>query len=408
MAPMHGPRLPALAAALVALAVPVGGAAQSAEGDPGVAPAGTGGAVSERDSGVGVGSPPLLIFHAPAGVPAAATARTVLVEVARRRGTTLIDLSPPVPAAPEAGAHLRQAIEAYHGFEPERAATAVEAALAEAERTGGAGLTAAELVDVHIYGALIATEQGAADLAWERFVQAAVLDPTRRLDPVRYPPRVVESFERARAELIDSPRAELQVEVDPGCALRLDARPLRARESITVVRGRHFVQVRCPGFLDYGARMLISEPVRTLRPGLVPAAPPAPAEVRGLARGRGAAAVISAVVAVSPGASPTLTLTLIEVAGGRERGRVFADLSDDSARARTDLERSVDVLVDQIMTPPAPAPVVTAAPAPTPWYRRPWVWGVAGVAVGAAALLPFLLDDRGSAGFDVHLGGEVP
>jgi hypothetical protein len=39
---------------------------------------------------------------------------------------------------------------------------------------------------------------------------------------------------------------------------------------------------------------------------------------------------------------------------------------------------------------------------------RPWVWGVAGVAVTAAVLLPFVFDSAPPNGFDITLGGAVP
>ena len=46
--------------------------------------------------------------------------------------------------------------------------------------------------------------------------------------------------------------------------------------------------------------------------------------------------------------------------------------------------------------------------APVPWYRKPWLWGVAGAVVASAILIPFVIDSESSGGFDVRPGGAVP
>jgi hypothetical protein len=352
------------------------------------------------------GGPPLVVFHAPAQAPGSvASARAELAAVAQARGTALLDLSPEPPPRPEAGQHLRRAIEAYQSFDYERAQAEIQAVLDEVGRTGGAGLSAGELGDAHIHAALVATERGNASAAWEHFVHAVVLDPSRRLDPVRYPPRVVESFERALAAVGESPPAAVRVDVDRACEVALDGRPAHPGDTVPVARGAHYLRVRCAGHADHGGRVLVADDSVTLQPELVAEARPSPAALRGLAGQRGAARVLAAVAVVAPGAAPTLTLALLDVATGKERGRVLVSLAEDSPESRTGLRRAAERLLDDDLEPRArPAP----AAGPTPWYRRPWVWGVTGVAVGAAVLLPFVLDRDGSSGFDVRPGGELP
>ena len=84
---------------------------------------------------------------------------------------------------------------------------------------------------------------------------------------------------------------------------------------------------------------------------------------------------------------------------------MLASLAGDSPETRATLRRAAERLLDDDLEPRSRA---ARAAGPTPWYRRPWVWGVSGAAVGAAVLLPVVLDRDGSSGFDVRPGGELP
>ena len=363
--------------------------------------------------------PPLIVFYAPASDPptaAAATARATLESTARARGTAMVDLSPAAPLPPAAPQALRRAIEAYHGFAYDDAHGQLQDVLAEAAQTGARGLSPTELGDAHIYRGLVATEQGDAAVAWDGFVHAATLDPTRRLDPVRFSPRVIETFERAIDAASAAGQATATVDVDPACTVHLDSRPVRPGDPVPVVPGHHYLRVRCPGHAPYGARVLVAGPAQTLRPGLRASMPPTRAAARALGRERGAGALLLAVV--SPGAAPTLAMRLVDVDTGQVQGSALVGL--DGARAAADIRRAADDLIDVLVddrvdvlkgglhgeTPALVSP--PSAPAPAPWYRRPWVWGAAGAAVSAAVLLPFVFDGDGSSGFGVRLGGELP
>ena len=116
---------------------------------------------------------------------------------ARERTTVVIDLTPEGDPPPRARDHLRRGIDDYQAFKFESALAQLEAGLTEATRTGALGLSPDELSELLIYRALVRTELGDAAQAWEDFVRAVVLDPTRRLDAARFPPRATEPFARA-------------------------------------------------------------------------------------------------------------------------------------------------------------------------------------------------------------------
>ncbi|ACY14011.1 hypothetical protein [Haliangium ochraceum] len=356
--------------------------------------------------------PVLVVFHGPAQPPATVgSARATLSAVARERGAVLLDVSPEPPAKPEAGLHLRRARDAYQSFDYERAHTEIRTVLDELARTGGAGLAADDLVDAHILAALVAGERGDADASWEHFVQAVVLEPSRRLDPVRHPPRVLDGFERAREAVAASPPASVRVDVARRCQVALDGHPVRPGDGVPAARGEHYLRVRCAGHADYGGRVLVVGERVTLRPALVAESAPATAELRALGEQRGARRVLGAAAVIAPQSAaapgPTLTLTLVDVASESVRGQALASLAEDSAESRTQLRRAAARLLDGDVLGQGARPGARPAQ-PTPWYRRPWVWGVTGAAVGAAVLLPFALSRDDARGFSVQPGGELP
>ena len=144
------------------------------------------------------GSPPIIVFVGPSdGPPEVAEARQALDGLARRRGTVLIDLTPKPPAKPRARSHLRRGVDAYLAFKYDDALRAFDLGLAEAAATGADGLDPSQLSDLLLYRALTEAQRGDSTKAWDDFVRSAAVDPTRRLDPVRFPPRASETFTRA-------------------------------------------------------------------------------------------------------------------------------------------------------------------------------------------------------------------
>ena len=132
---------------------------------------------------------PLVVFYAPADLGPAARGRA---RHADRRGPAArlgagrsLAARPPTASAP---LQLRRAVEAYQDFRYAEALASADAGLAEATATGALGLSGSDLSDLLLYRALAVGERGDAARAWDDFVRAAALDPSRRLDPVRFPP----------------------------------------------------------------------------------------------------------------------------------------------------------------------------------------------------------------------------
>ncbi|MCB9560761.1 MAG: hypothetical protein H6708_10180 [Kofleriaceae bacterium] len=334
---------------------------------------------AEGDAGVD-----LVGFHGPATPgPAATAARDRLAARARAAGLAWLDLSPkPAPASDAAG-RLRAGIDAYDELRWNDAHGALDDAAAEAWRTGAAGLTTAELADVFLYRALVDTQLGDATHAWDDLVRAATIAPARTLDPLRFPTRAVEAFDRARTAAAALPRAVLAIDA-PGCASRIDGGEAARLE---VIHGEHAVQVACPGRAPWGARVVVAGDL-TVTPPPDDARPPDDAAWATVAAERGAAAVLAATVA-DDGAGATLVLRVVPAHGAPGRRTSIALTGDDHDAA------AIDAAVDRVLL----APVTGGPAAATPWWKSRWLWAAAGAAVTAAVIVPLTIGgDRSDGG----------
>ena len=100
-----------------------------------------------------------------------------------------------------------------------------------ADARGGGDLDPRQLSEIYLYRGLARLELGPAEAAWDDLVRAARLDPTRVIDPARFPPRVVAAYRRAVAEVAQLPRAELEVTRPTARVVRFDGRVLARRRS---------------------------------------------------------------------------------------------------------------------------------------------------------------------------------
>lgn len=345
-------------------------------------------------------SPPLVIFYAPDSTSAEArSSRQALEEVARRSATTVIDLSPRAPAPPTAGIELRRGIESYRRFEYKIALGHLERGMAEAAATGGLGLSAAELSDLLIYEALVFGQLGDAARSWDDFVRAATIEPTRKLDPVRFSPRVIETFERA-VEAATRDRTSLSLIADSACEAAVDSRSAPIGEPVSLVRGEHYVRITCDGAASYGTKVLVHGEHQELRPTVVP--PPMPTEVEVLAeaRKRGAESILWCKLVASRRAGTTLTLRLIDLATGKAQGIVVVRLKGGPGD-RGAVSGAATRLIEQVTRPPE---VLLPPPSrPRRWYKSPWLWTAVGVVVTSAILIPFTVDSSRPVGFDVRV-----
>jgi hypothetical protein len=347
--------------------------------------------------------PPLVLFHAPPRAPAeVAAARATIARVAADAGAAFVDLSPAPPPAPTAPMLIARAVELYDALRLDEAVAALDAALAEARATGAAGLRPSELSDLFLYRGLIDTQRGDTARAWDELVRAVTVDPTRILDPARFPPRAVQAFQRAAAQLRAQPTGRLVADLPAACSLVVDGRPVAGATELPY--GEHFVQKECPGEQPAGSSVILAEARQELGGARAPIAPPDDDALLGLARERDAKSVLVVAVALSPAGPPTARLRLREVPSGgvvAEAAVALAPGGDGVAVARAATERLIARAEGPAATAPAP-PVE-----PQRWYERPWLWGLAGVAVTAAILVPLAVDRGSATGVTIRPSGTV-
>lgn len=332
----------------------------------------------------------LVVFHGPAAPSAPAGAARATVEArARDAGLAWLDVSPAAPPPSEAPVKLRAGIDAYDELRWEDARAALTAAADEVWRTGGEGLSTSELSDVFLYRGLAETQLGNAAHAWDDLVRASTLVPTRTLDPMRFAPRTVEAFDRARAAVAALPRARLTVAADAACAVAIDGGAAMQAE---VAHGEHAVRVECPGRAAWGARVAVAGDQTVTPPDAPAPAPPDDEALGAEARARGAAALL--VVTVTDAApDPTIVLRVVD-ARGRASRRASIQLGGDLDEAAA--ASALDAALDRLLAP-APTAVIVR-PAEAPWWKSRWVWLAAGAVVTAAITVPLLAGDDGGDG----------
>src|SRR5262249_46175429 len=159
-----------------------------------------------------------------------------------------------------------------------------------------------ELSDLFLYRGLAETQRGDSARAWDELVRAATVDPTRALDPARFPPRAMQAFARATAQVRGQPLGRLEVAAPAACAVAIDARPSLSVGELPY--GEHFARVECPGERPVGATVVLAAARQELQLPRAPAAPPDDDALLRLGRERGAEDVLLVVVTASPAGPP--------------------------------------------------------------------------------------------------------
>src|SRR5262249_31074450 len=183
----------------------------------------------------------------------------------------------------------------------------------------------------------------------------------------------VQAFQRAAAQVRTQPTGRLVDDPPPACSLLVDGRPVAG--AVELPYGEHFGRLECPGTAPAGGAVVLAEARRELQLARAPVAPPDDAAMLGLAREREARSVLVVIVGPSPAGPRTARLRLREVPSGNvvaESSVALAAGGDGAAVARAAAERLIAR---------AEGPVPAAPVEPPRWYERPWVWGLAGVAV---------------------------
>jgi hypothetical protein len=287
---------------------------------------------------------------------------TPIEQAARRAGAAVIDQSPKPEKTAQTALLVQAGVKAFDELKFEDAWRALERARSEADRTGADGLTQAQLSDLFLYRGLVKSVQGDTTGGWEELVAANTIDPTRELDPGRFPPKVREDFERARDTVKQKVRAKLTVQAPEGCATSVDGRP--APGPVDLVVGPHWISTRCVDRRPQGFRVELTGDVRVpIEPS--PYLPLNDSELLIQARTAGARAFV--VVEVRGNVA---TARLLDTTEGRERDRKTVTINGDLAPLADG--------VTALLTPPVQ----------TRWYQSKAVWAIGGGLLAAAILIP--------------------
>jgi hypothetical protein len=270
-----------------------------------------------------------------------------------------------------------------------------------ADAGGGGDLDARQLSEIFFYRGLSRLETGANEAAWEDLVHAARLDPSRIVDPARYPPRAVAAYKRAVAEVAQLHRGALALDVPENSLVRIDGAPSAG----AVTLGAHFVSVKADGYEPWAGVVTVSGHDR-FTPPLHAYRPPDPDRVTALA-----------------GSVRRVWLGALERNGSSWRFvvRAFVDgktLSDSvslgeapTARAVADvvkrLQNAVDRLQNEVSRLQTEVNRLPAAANPSPAPRkRWWAWAVAG-GISLAVVAVGLGVGLGTASSTGQVGGPL-
>jgi hypothetical protein len=301
-----------------------------------------------------------------------------VADAAARAGASYIDVSPEAVPLPDPRPLIKRGVAAYGSLEFDAALTALDAAAEIVDQTGAALTDAAALGDLFLHRALTHTQRGEDSRAWDDFIIAAGIDPTRVLDPAGFPPRAVERFAQARAQIAATPRGRVKLIGPAGCRVRIDGAPVGGAD-VELAFGRHWIDAACDGRAPVRHRLVVDRAV--LEASLAGAEVKPPDDAALLIQARTAAA--RAIVALTIVAR-TAVVRRIAV-DGKEQDRASVTLvGAPVADART-----VALAVGRLLAPPPPDK--------GPWYRSRWTWAVAGAAAASAILIPFALRGDGSA-----------
>ena len=333
----------------------------------------------------------------------------------------------PAPAAPQAPTLLKAAVTKTLKLSFDDALPDFDAAIAELETSGGAGLSTNDLADVFLYRAMAiaradwkapaatdaASITAARTQAFADYGRAATLAPDRALNPREIPPQVIADFARAAAESRQQPRAVLIVRGDADAEVSLDGgAPQRVAGGITfrdVTYGEHFLSVEELGRVPWGKRFALG--VATAEE-TIPARPALTLDDRIAAdHARRMGTLFALVAERKPGPGAQVELRLVDLAGTKRDAALVSTSHDehgalDAAVMRLDEDaRRIQQLqlangaappVPVAAPPDTPAPILVAPPParatlrddPVAWARDRWpLMAAIGVVVGAALIL---------------------
>jgi len=323
-------------------------------------------------------------WQPPDAAAVGADARAAFSAAAAAMGARFVDATPAEPVAPSLVPALDAAKSAYARFAFRDAITALDALQRDAHAAGGGDLDGRQLSEMFLYRGLAKLEGTAGDTAaWDDLVNAARLDPTRVLDPARFPPRAVATYKRAAAEAAQLPRADLVLEVPPDAAIRIDGAPSSPAASVTM--GQHLVSVTANGFERWAAAVSVASDPTRFKPPIHPHRPPPVDRIAALAGVPGPQRLLVGVLERASGGW-TFTVRDIPLPDGRI-------VSDSVALGDVPTRAAVAGLVRRMQPTPSAEP------------RRRWMPWVLGAC--AAALVTTGIVFAVSADASPNVAGEL-
>lgn len=311
--------------------------------------------------------------------------RTVAV-LAKQRGVAWIDVSPVTSNTNDGVVEIKKllarGIASYDALQFTEADDALRQAEQAIDAIGGQAVDAVTFSDVFLYRALAGT-QNQATTAWDDFVLAAKLGSARVLDASRFSPRVIEEFARARTAASQLAPSTVTIESAPRCEVWWDGRALASTDPHTVTvetrLGVHWLASRCLGRRPVAKRVTVEQAQQSIVGTGSELLPPTVDELRISAQVVAARSYVSVVVL-----GGIANISKRNAAGGLLNEATQSLVGPDDVAA-------VSAAVERMLTVDTVAKV-----GPVQWYRRPWVWAVAGAVVTGAVLTPFLLSGNDS------------
>lgn len=306
------------------------------------------------------------VYWQPPEVAAIAGAvRVAFSDAAKAIGARVVDAGPTEPGTGSLVPALEAGKSAYARFAFRDALAALDALQRAADAAGGADLDGRQLSEIFLYRGLAKLETMSAEAAWDDLVNAARLEPTRVLDPARFPPRAVTAYKRAATEAALLPRAELILDVPPDAVVRLDG--VRSPPAAALTLGQHFVSIAADGYERWAAVIPVAGATRFKPPIHLHRPPPVDKLVALAGRPEPHHLLVGALEKVPAGWS--FTVRDITLSDGRS-------VSDSVTLGDVPTRAAVAGLVHRVRPPPA-----------EPRRRwTPWIIGACAAVLTASAI----------------------
>ena len=144
---------------------------------------------------------------------------------------------------------LKEARLLYDRAQIEEAGPVVDEAITMLSRGMAVSTSTRELHEALVLQGMTKLAIGQEKDATASFRRAATLGVERELDPVNYPPRVIELYNSARAEVAKKAPARITVQTSVGATVFIDGKDMGASPTgeVALVPGDHYVLVRATG-----------------------------------------------------------------------------------------------------------------------------------------------------------------